>query len=156
MAFWLFKTEPQTFSIDDLAARGATGECWDGVRNYQARNFLRDNVAIGDGVLIYHSSCRDIGVAGTAEVIRAGYPDPSQFDAESPFYDATATSHSPRWYAVDVRHCRTFAQVLGRAELSAATELSAMQVLRRGNRLSIMPVSAREWHAICGLADTDG
>lgn len=155
MGFWLFKTEPQTFSIDDLAARGANGECWDGVRNYQARNFLRDEVAIGDGVLIYHSSCRHIGIAGAAEVVRAGYPDPSQFDPNSLYYDAAATGSAPRWYAVDVRHRETFDEVVTPAALKAVVELTEMVLLRRGNRLSIMPVTAAQWCAIRALVDAD-
>lgn len=152
MAYWLFKTEPDTFSIDDLAARGSKGECWDGVRNFQARNFLRDKVAVGDRVLIYHSSCRRIGVAGTAEVIRAGYPDPIQFDPHSPYCDSAATGAAPRWYAVDIRHRETFDDVVTLAELRNASELADMVLLRKGNRLSIMPVTAREWRAINKLA----
>lgn len=148
LGYWLFKSEPDVFGIDDLEARGERGECWDGVRNYQARNWLRDAVAVGDEVLFYHSSCARVGVAGVAEVIRAGYPDPTQFDPESPYWDPRAETRAPRWYAVDVRFRRRFPQVLTLAQLKRLPELAQSPLVRRGNRLSIMPVSAAQWRAI--------
>ena len=148
MARWLFKTEPDVFGIEDLEARGPAGETWDGVRNYQARNFLRDQVRAGDEVLIYHSSCARVGVAGIAEVIRAGYPDPSQFDPGSPGHDPAATPDAPRWYAVDVRFVRALPRVVTLAELKRLPELSGWQLLRRGNRLSILPVTLVQWRTV--------
>ena len=110
MVFWLFKTEPDAFSIDDLAARPQLTEPWDGVRNYQARNFLRDKVQLGDKVFIYHSSCKQVGIAGVAEVVKAGYPDTEQFNPESKYYDPKASADAPRWYRVDVKFVEKFNQ----------------------------------------------
>ena len=118
MAYWLFKTEPDEFSIDDLQALGQTPEPWDGIRNYQARNLLRDEVQEGDEVLIYHSSCKRVGVAGTASVVRAGYPDPDQFDPENKYFDPKADPGNPRWYRVDVVFGGKFSNYLSLAELA--------------------------------------
>lgn len=148
MGYWLFKTEPETFSIDDLKARGKRGEFWDGVRNYQARNMLRDEVAKGDQVLIYHSSCANVGVAGIAEVIRAAGPDPTQFDPESKYYDPASKPDAPRWYGVTLLHRQTLPEILPLATLKGMPALADLALVKRGNRLSIMPVTAAQWRAI--------
>jgi predicted RNA-binding protein with PUA-like domain len=122
------------------------------VRNYQARNMLRDQVKVGDEVLIYHSSCALIGVAGTARVIRAAYADPSQFDPASVYFDAASTVQQPRWCAVDVRHQRTFAELIPLAAIKANPALAAMPLVQKGNRLSVMPVSAAQWRVILAMA----
>jgi len=148
--YWLFKTEPDEFSIDDLEADGTA--CWDGIRNYQARNFLRDKVTVGDSVFIYHSSCARPGIAGQAEVIKAAYPDPAQFDAESRYYDAKATKNNPRWFCVDVCWRATFAEVLPLAQLKQLPALADMLLLKQG-RLSVQPVTAEQWRLIEGIID---
>lgn len=148
MSGWLFKIEPAELSIVDLARRGERGTCWDGVRNYQARNMLRDQVQVGDAVFIYHSSCAEVGIAGIARVIRAGYPDPSQFDQGSVYYDAGSKPEQPRWIAVDVRHEETFPAVIPLAALKANPALADMALVQRGNRLSVMPVTDAQWRAI--------
>lgn len=148
MSGWLFKIEPAEMSIDDLARRGAKGACWEGVRNYQARNMLRDDVKVDDRVFIYHSSCALIGVAGIARVIKAAYPDPAQFDKRSIYFDAASTAEKPRWIAVDVCHEQTFKRVIPLAELKANTALSELALVQRGSRLSVMPVTAAQWKAI--------
>jgi len=152
MSNWLFKTEPSELSIEDLAARGKHGACWDGVRNYQARNMLRDEVKLGDGVLIYHSSCALIGVAGIARVIKASYADPSQFDPQSPYYDPASTAEKPRWCSVDVRHEQSFAQVIPLAALKANPALNELALVKKGSRLSVMPVNEAQWNAILNMA----
>jgi len=145
--YWLMKSEPDECSIDDvLAARGHTTP-WSGVRNYQARNFMRDAMQIGDGVLFYHSSCEVPGIAGLAEVASAAYPDESQFDSKSPYFDPEARRDAPRWFNVDVRALRK-TRLLPLAELRAGKGLAKMRLLRPGNRLSITPVSASEWRLI--------
>lgn len=154
MGYWLFKTEPAEFGIAELEAMAPRAECWSGVRNYQARNFLRDQAAVGDQVFIYHSSCRRVGVAGVARVVRAAYPDPTQFDPASHYFDAAASVGRPRWYAVDVVHERSFRQVVPLAALKASEDLSGLALVRKGSRLSIMPVTARQWQVIWGLADS--
>jgi predicted RNA-binding protein with PUA-like domain len=149
---WLFKIEPGELSIDDLKARGAKGVCWDGVRNYQARNMLRDQVRVGDAVFIYHSSCAEVGIAGVARVIRAAYPDPSQFDSGSVYFDAGSKPDNPRWISVDVRHEKTFRHIVPLAALKTNPALANMPLVQRGNRLSVMPVSDTEWQAILAMA----
>lgn len=151
MNYWVFKTEPAELSIEDLERRGAKGAIWEGVRNYQARNLLRDGVAEGDRVFIYHSSCAHIGIAGVARVIKTAYPDPSQFDANSPYYDPRATADAPRWIAVDVRHERTFAELIPLAALKANAALAGLAVVQKGSRLSVSPASAAEAKVIMGL-----
>ena len=147
---WLMKSEPQECSIDDaLAAPGATVP-WVGVRNYQARNFMRDAMRPGDGVLFWHSGCEPPGIAGLAEVASSAYPDPTQFDAASPYHDPAARPEAPRWLLVDVRALRRTPH-LAPAALRAHPELAGMQVLRRGNRLSITPVTSQEWAFLAGL-----
>lgn len=144
--YWLFKTEPHLCSIDDLAAACAP-LVWDGIRNYQARNFLRDQVACGDRVLIYHSSCRDVGIAGIADVVRSAYPDPQQYRPDQPGFDPKASPEQPRWFNVDVRFAEKFTPLLPMAALRQLPELAQMVLLRQG-RLSVQPVTAAEWTAI--------
>ncbi|KPK08690.1 MAG: hypothetical protein AMJ64_02445 [Betaproteobacteria bacterium SG8_39] len=150
MRHWLMKSEPDEFSIDDLLA--APGRCtaWSGVRNYQARNFMRDEMRKGDGVLFYHSSCPEPGIAGLAEIASDAYPDATQFDRKSPYYDPKATRTAPRWVNVDVRGVRK-TRLMPLAELRARRPLAKMWLLRPGSRLSITPVSAAEWRAITQL-----
>ena len=149
MRYWLMKSEPDECSIDDaLAAPGATTP-WTGVRNYQARNFMRDAMRLGDGVLFYHSSCPEPGIAGLAEVASAAYPDPTQFDRRSDYYDAKATRAAPRWMMVDVRALKK-TRLVPLAELRGDKALRNMWLLRPGSRLSITPVSAAEWGHITG------
>ncbi|BCO19401.1 DUF55 domain-containing protein [Alteromonas sp. KC3] len=152
MAYWLFKTEPDAFSIDDLANRENQTEPWDGVRNYQARNFLRDDVALGDRVFIYHSSCKHVGIAGVAEVVKAGYPDATQFDPESNYYDPKSQPESPRWFRVDVKFVEKFHEVLPLAEIKAMPAIVELPLVKKGGRLSIMPVSENEWQQLYAAA----
>ena len=148
--YWLMKSEPDEFSIDDLVrARGKTTP-WFGVRNYQARNFMRDRMKVGDGVLFYHSSCPDPGIAGVAEVASAAYPDESQFDPKSPYFDPKSKREEPRWMLVDVKLVKK-TRLLALDEMRAAPALRDMVTLRRGNRLSITPVTPAEWKAILKL-----
>lgn len=147
MAYWLFKSEPDEYSIDDLQNEARGFASWDGIRNYQARNHLRDQVKVGDGVLFYHSSCKDVGIAGTAKVVKAAYPDPTQFDSKSKYYDAKATTDNPRWYCVDVAYVCKFPCLLPLATIKQTPQLAEMALLRHG-RLSIQPVSRAEWQWI--------
>jgi predicted RNA-binding protein with PUA-like domain len=151
MKYWLFKTEPDEYSINDLANAGPTGAPWDGIRNYQARNFLRDDVAVGDRVLIYHSSCATVGLVGVARVVKAAYADPDQFDANSNYFDAKATPDNPRWYRVDIIFVARFDELISLAQLKATHGLESMVLLRQG-RLSVQPVTANEWKIIHSLA----
>jgi predicted RNA-binding protein with PUA-like domain len=145
------KSEPDEFSIDDLArARGQTTP-WFGVRNYQARNYMRDGMRIGDRAFFYHSSCPDPGIAGIVEVVASAHPDATQFDPESPYYDAKSTRASPRWLNVDVKLVEK-TRLVALAELRAQPALADMVILRRGNRLSITPVTPSEWKAVVALA----
>jgi predicted RNA-binding protein with PUA-like domain len=145
--YWLMKSEPDEVSIDDaLAAPGAT-VAWTGVRNYQARNFMRDGMKVGDGVLFYHSSCPEPGIAGIARVASGIKPDPTQFDAKSPYYDAGSKKDDPRWLLVDVQAVRK-TRLLALPELRAKPELAELIVLRKGNRLSITPVEPAHWKVI--------
>jgi predicted RNA-binding protein with PUA-like domain len=144
------KSEPDECSVDDLAAAPAQTLPWIGVRNYQARNFMRDAFRLGDGVLFYHSSCPQPGIAGLAEVSSVAYPDASQFDPGSPYFDPKSTPEAPRWLHVDVRFVRK-TRLLSLAEMRAAPGLAEMRALQSGNRLSITPVSAAEWALILQL-----
>ena len=147
---WMMKSEPDAFGIDDLERVGT--EPWNGVRNYQARNFMRDDMRVGDGVLFYHSSCAEPGIVGIARVASGAKPDPTQFDPHSPYFDAKSQPEAPRWQLVDVQALRK-TRVLGLAEMRSVPELAEMQVLKRGNRLSITPVTPQEWQVIdCLLA----
>ncbi|MCP5150853.1 MAG: EVE domain-containing protein [Ectothiorhodospiraceae bacterium] len=151
MAYWLMKSEPSVFGIDDLAKRPRKTEPWDGVRNYQARNMMRDEMKKGDLAFFYHSSCPEPGVVGIVKVAREAYPDESALDPESKYHDPKSTPDDPRWYCVDVRLERKLSRTIGLAELKAQPALAGMQLLRRGNRLSVMPVSDAEWEYILGL-----
>jgi predicted RNA-binding protein with PUA-like domain len=147
--YWLMKSEPDAFSIDDLAR--VRTEPWTGVRNYQARNFMRDGMKPGDGVLFYHSSCAEPGVVGIAEVASEAYPDPTQFDRKSDYYDAASKPDNPRWTLVDVAFKRKLNRTIGLAELREQAKLEDFALLRRGNRLSVLPVSKAEWNCILAL-----
>lgn len=147
MRHWLMKSEPSECSIDDLAGAPAQTVPWVGVRNYQARNFMRDEMRPGDGVLFYHSSCPEPGIAGIAEVVGSAYPDATQFDPDSPYFDPKSSREAPRWVHVDVRLVEK-TRLLPLSEMREAPSLATMQVLRRGNRLSITPVTADEWRAV--------
>lgn len=144
------KSEPGEVSIDDALA--APTNPWFGVRNYQARNFMRDNMRVGDGVLFYHSSCAEPGVAGIAEVVSTAYPDDTQFDADSKYFDPKATAENPRWMMVDIKALRK-TRLLGLPEMRACEALSDMVVLKKGSRLSINPVTAAEWKVVMRLLD---
>jgi predicted RNA-binding protein with PUA-like domain len=149
MNYWLMKSEPDECSIDDVLASPERKTAWSGVRNYQARNFMRDRMQLGDGVLFYHSSCDEPGIAGLAEVASPAYPDASQFDRKSPYYDPQSKKEAPRWVNVDVRALRK-TQLVPLAELRKHRALAKMTLLRPGNRLSITPVTAGEWKYITG------
>ena len=152
MQYWLMKSEPAEFGIDDFAkARGGTTS-WFGVRNYQARNFMRDRMQLGDRAFFYHSSCEVPGIAGIVEVCRAAHPDLTQFDPKSKYYDPKATREQPRWVNVDVRLVKK-TRLLPLAELRNHKALAGMQLLQRGNRLSITPVTAAEWKCISALLE---
>lgn len=145
--YWLMKSEPDECSIDDLAAAPGQTLPWTGVRNYQARNFMRDAMRPGDGVLFYHSSCPQPGIAGLAEIAGGLAPDATQFDPASPYFDPKASAEAPRWLQIDVR-LRKKTRLLTLAEMREAPELATMRVLQRGNRLSITPVTTAEWRAV--------
>jgi predicted RNA-binding protein with PUA-like domain len=151
MRYWLMKSEPDEFSIDDLAAAPKKTTPWFGVRNYQARNFMRDEMKVGDLGFFYHSSCPEPGIAGIVRVSRTAYPDASQFDRKSPYFEPKATRAAPRWLNVDVTLVEK-TRLIALAELRATPELKTMRVLQRGNRLSITPVSPREWKIVERLA----
>jgi len=146
-SYWLMKSEPDECSISDVERAPGRQVPWVGVRNYQARNFMRDQMRIGDGVLFYHSSCAEPGVAGLAEVASAPYDDATQFDAASPWFDARSAASSPRWQHVDVRHLAT-TPLLSLKAMRARPELASMQLLKPGSRLSITPVTRVEWDAV--------
>jgi predicted RNA-binding protein with PUA-like domain len=150
--YWLMKSEPDECSIDDLAALPRQTVPWTGVRNYQARNFMRDEMRIGDGVLFYHSSCPEPGIAGLAEVASAAYADATQFDPASPYHDPKSRPDAPRWLHVDVKLQRK-TRLLSLAEMRQRPELATMRVLQPGNRLSITPVTPEEWQAVLRLLD---
>jgi predicted RNA-binding protein with PUA-like domain len=147
MRYWLMKSEPDEASIDHLAHAPHKTLPWTGVRNYQARNFMRDQMQVGDGVLFYHSSCPEPGIAGIAKVCSTAYPDPTQFDSKSPYYDAKSTQETPRWMLVDVKFVKK-TPLISLAALREHAELADMQVLARGNRLSITPVTDTQWRFI--------
>lgn len=148
MACWLFKSEPNAFSIDDLVAMPNKTEHWDGVRNYQARNMLRDQIKKGDKVFFYHSNCKVPGIIGTAKVVREGYPDFTQFDPEDGHYDPKSQEDNPRWFMVDIKFCKKFKSVISLDSLKQNPALSDMALVRKGNRLSVMPVTDAQWEAV--------
>ncbi|MBI5329926.1 MAG: EVE domain-containing protein [Betaproteobacteria bacterium] len=153
MRYWLMKSEPSEFSIDDLVRDGRVA--WFGVRNYQARNFMRDQMRVGDGVLFYHSTCDQPGIAGLAEVATPAYPDASQFETGGKYFDPKATQESPRWFNVDVKLVRK-TRLMSISELRECPELATMRVLAKGNRLSITPVDPDEWRFILARLDRAG
>jgi predicted RNA-binding protein with PUA-like domain len=152
MNYWLMKSEPDEVSVDDALAAPRSTVAWTGVRNYQARNFMRDGMRIDDGVLFYHSSCAEPGIVGIARVASDTYPDPTQFDPKSPYFDAASKPESPRWLLLDVQVQRK-TRNLTLPQLRADPALEDLVVLRKGNRLSIMPVEARHWKRILKLLD---
>lgn len=150
--YWLFKSEPDVFSIQDLSTSPKKTTFWDGVRNYQARNYLRDTVKLGDRVLFYHSNSDPLEIAGTAEVVKTGYPDHTAFDPQDPHYDPKSDPEQPTWYMVDIKLLQIFPQSVTRQQLQDADGTAGMLVLKRGMRLSIQPVTAAEWQAVHKLA----
>jgi len=150
MKYWLFKTEPDAYSIHDLEAAGV--DLWDGIRNYQARNFIRDEMRPGDKVLIYHSRVQPPGVVGEAEIASEPYPDPTQFDPVAKYHDPKSDPDNPRWMTIDVRHQRTYAEAVPLPELKQTPGLEDMMVVKKGMRLSIQPVTAEQWRIVRKLA----
>jgi predicted RNA-binding protein with PUA-like domain len=153
MKHWLMKSEPSTFGVDDLEKAPKRTTCWDGVRNYQARNMLRDDFSKGDLAFLYHSSCEVPGIVAVMKVTRPGYPDETAFDPKHDHYDPDSRREAPRWFMVDVRLERRFSRVITLEMLRAhaSRELDGMQLLRTGNRLSVMPVDAAQWNFILSL-----
>ncbi|MCX7085046.1 MAG: EVE domain-containing protein [Methylococcales bacterium] len=151
MNYWLMKSEPDVFGIQDLYQRPNQTEPWDGVRNYQARNMMRDAMKLGDQVFFYHSNCDEPGIVGIMEIAKEGYPDHTAFDPDDHHFDPKSDPANPRWMMVDVKFVRQFSRTIGLKELKARPELVSMAVVRPGNRLSVMPVSAEEWAFILGL-----
>ncbi|MGH1357147.1 MAG: EVE domain-containing protein [Burkholderiaceae bacterium] len=151
MNYWLFKSEPDAFSISDLAARPRKTEPWDGIRNYQARNLMRDQIKKGDLGFFYHSSCAVPGIVGTFQVVREAYPDHTALDPESKYFDPKATADDPRWVMVDIKLKSVFKSIISLETLKGQTSLEGMGLLRRGNRLSIQPVSEHEWETILAM-----
>ncbi|CZF84339.1 EVE domain protein [Grimontia celer] len=150
MAYWLMKTEPDTFSIDTLKQQKVS--CWEGVRNYQARNMMRDGMKLGDKVFIYHSSCKDVGVVGIAEVVKEAYPDHFQFDPESAYFDPKSSTDNPRWIMVDVEY-RQHLKYVSLARIKANPELEELPLVKKGSRLSIMPVTDAQWDEIIAMSE---
>jgi len=152
--YWLMKTEPTTFSVEDLAAAPRRTTAWDGVRNYQARNMLRDEMQRGDQAFLYYSSCEVPGIVAIMQIVKRGYPDPTAFDRKDHHYDPGSDPHNPRWFMVDVRLKRRLARTITLQQLRAHAqrELAGLTLLRPGNRLSVMPVSAAHWKFILSLA----
>jgi predicted RNA-binding protein with PUA-like domain len=150
MRYWLMKSEPTDVSIDDLAAMPNQSVAWYGVRNYQARNFMRDQMRVGDKVLFYHSNCAEPGIAGLAEVSRLAYPDQTQFEPNNKYFDPKATPENPRWFNVDVKLVRK-TRMLSLKEMREHPQLANMRTLQKGNRLSITPVDPKEWEFIVGI-----
>ena len=154
MAYWLFKSEPETFNMDTLWRRPKHTEHWDGVRNYQARNMLRDEIKQGDQAFFYYSNCAQPGIAGIVEVVGAGYPDFTAWDPQSPYFDEKSPPESPRWYMVDVRFKQKFKNFVSLQDIKQQPNLQEMVILRKGNRLSITPVSSKEWLKILKLGQS--
>ena len=151
MNYWLMKSEPDVFGIDDLMSRKNRTEHWDGVRNYQARNFMRDQMKKGDQVFFYHSNCKQPGIVGIAEIVKEAYPDPSAFDPDAKYYDPKSDPDKPRWVMVDVKFVRKLRRTITLEELKPLPQLEHFPLVRRGNRLSILPVTAEQWEFILGL-----
>lgn len=152
MRYWLMKSEPNAFGIDDLQKMPGQRDHWDGVRNYQARNMMRDEMKVGDGVLFYHSNCQPPGVVGMMKVVKEAYPDFTAFDPESKYYDPKSHEDNPRWFMVDVKFEEKFPQLISLDQLRDNSALQDMLILRKGNRLSITPVTELEWNTILSMA----
>lgn len=152
MNYWLMKSEPDSYSIDHLAKKPKQTDRWEGVRNFQVRNMLRDQIKPGDLAFFYHSSCKIPGIAGVMEVVSAGYPDPTALNPESHYYDPKSTADAPRWFMVDVRLLKKFPQVIPLTELRQHSQLSDMLLLKKGSRLSITPVTPQQWQFIVSLS----
>ncbi|MBC2604201.1 EVE domain-containing protein [Puniceicoccus vermicola] len=150
--YWLMKSEPDAFSIEDLEKRENGTEPWDGIRNYQARNFMRDDMKIGDAVLFYHSNCKTPGVVGVAEIASEAYPDPTAFDSKSKYFDEKSDPENPRWILVDVRFVDKLPRTVSLSEMKETAALKDMKILQRGNRLSITPVAKKEFDHILKMA----
>ena len=146
--YWLFKSEPDVFSFDDLCKAKGKRTLWDGVRNYQARNFMRDQMKKGDGVLYYHSNAKPVGIAGVAEVVKEGYPDPTQFDPKDSHFDAKSDPDDPRWFVVDIKAIAALPEFVTLDALKGNAKLGEMAVVQRGQRLSVQPVTAAEWKEV--------
>jgi predicted RNA-binding protein with PUA-like domain len=152
MQYWLFKTEPDAFSIDDLANMPKQTEHWDGIRNYQARNYLRDQLKLGAQVFIYHSSCKEVGIVGRAEVVKEGYVDHTQFDPQSKYHDPKSDPLHPRWYMVDIKLKQKFPKLLALKDIKSMPEIQEIGLVKKGHRLSIMPVAEHEWQILMAKA----
>ena len=152
MQYWLMKSEPDVFSIDHLRQRPRKTEHWDGIRNYQARNFMRDQMKVGDLAFFYHSNCDEPGVVGIMEIVSSAYPDHTAFDSKQKYFDADSTPENPRWLMVDVRFKKKFKQAVTLQAIKAQKRLSNMRLVQRGNRLSILPVTSGEWKMILNMA----
>ncbi len=149
--YWLFKSEPDVFSFSDLQNTPDATTCWEGVRNYQARNLLRDDMQVGDGVLYYHSNAKPQVIAGRAEIVRAGYPDHYQFDPKHKYFDPKASEDNPRWYMVDIKAVKAFKRPLTLPELKQMPEIEDMMLVKKGSRLSVQPVSKAHWQFLTKL-----
>lgn len=148
MAFWLMKSEPDCFSIDDLQNCPEQTSPWDGVRNYQARNFMRDDMQIGDLIFFYHSNCKEPGIVGIAKVASDAYPDFTAWDSQSEHPDPASTPEHPRWYMVDVQFVEKFNEIIPLGLMKTCPELTDFKLIQKGNRLSVLPVEAKHWHFI--------
>ena len=153
MNYWLFKSEPDAFSIDDLKAMKGKKDHWDGIRNYQARNLMRDEIKKGDLGFFYHSSCKVPGIVGVVEIVKEAYPDHTAWDPESSYYDPKANEDNPRWVMVDVKFRQKYASVVSLEQLRTVDKLNGMALLRKGSRLSIQPVSPEHWKVITQLSE---
>lgn len=156
MRYWLVKSEPDVFSFADLQAAPKKTTHWDGVRNYEARNTLRDAMKQGDRCFYYHSNAEPSGIAGICEVVREGYPDHTAFDKKDPHYDPKSKPDAPTWYMVDVKAVRPFPRLISLGELREVTALKGMVLLQKGSRLSVQPVTKKEWETICAMAGVAG
>lgn len=155
MQYWLFKSEPSCFSIDDLAKRPKKIAHWDGVRNYQVRNFLRDEIKAGDQAFFYHSSCTPPGIAGIMEIVRNGYPDHTAWDGNEEHFDPGSSPENPRWYMVDVKLIKKFSHFVTLEEIKKHPKLKKMLINRKGNRLSITPITPEEWNVIVEMGSAE-
>ncbi len=151
MNYWLMKSEPDVYGIEHLKKERGKRDHWDGVRNYQARNMMRDEMKKGDKAFFYHSNCKEPGIVGIVEIVKEGYPDPTAFDPEEKYYDPKSDPDNPRWYMVEIKYVRDLKRNITLAELKDCAEIEDMPLVRKGNRLSIMPVSKQQWDFILSL-----